>query len=172
MASVLIAVFIRYRLASNTTEKPVPPEDTNANVVINRFHHTATRDGRTEWTLDAKSAKLYSGANKAVLSDISLIFYLKDKSELKVSATTGQINLKTLNMTLHGHIIAHYPGYTLQTENLHYSHESNIIYTDSPVAITGHSMTFTADTARFDIKTGEVILKGDVKGNIRGPIKL
>lgn len=172
MSGILVVVFIRYRLASNTVDRPIPPEDAKASLVINRFHHTATRNGKTEWILDAKSAKLYSDTNTAVLADISVVFYLKGKSELKLSADSGRMDIKTLDMTLNGHIVANYPGYTLRTETLHYLHESNIISTDSPVHITGRSITLSGDTARFDMKTGEVILKGDVKGSFGERIKL
>ncbi|MBS3809887.1 MAG: LPS export ABC transporter periplasmic protein LptC, partial [Desulfobacterales bacterium] len=50
-----------------------------------------------------------------------------------------------------------------RSENLHYKHESRIIYTDTPLTVIGPESRFKADSGRFEIKSNKLILKGHVQ---------
>ena len=55
MFGIIIASFVGYRGESKTDDPQPPPSEDEASVAIGKVHQIATRDGKTEWRLDAGS---------------------------------------------------------------------------------------------------------------------
>ena len=125
-----------------------------------------TREARTSWVLEAATAKLYSGENRATLSDVQMRFFPEDRDEVRLTGAKGQFNTQTRNVSVSGSVVCRYSGYVLNTENLHYQHDSNIIYAESEIAVAGQNSQFTADSGEFEINTGTLRLNGNVEARI------
>jgi len=166
LAGLLVFAFVRSRMQTRSVEKPDAPEDSAATLSINGFRHTATREARTSWILEATTAKLYSGENRATLSDVQMRFFPEDRDEVRLTAEKGQFNTQTRNVSVSGSVVCRYSGYVLNTENLHYQHDSNIIYAETKIAVAGQNSRFTADSGEFEINTGILRLNGNVKAQI------
>jgi len=164
LISLILAVFIRHKILLKNTKAPLPPDTTDATLSINKFNHIATKNGEKQWFLEADSASFFAEKNMARLSDISVTFYFKDDENILLRADEGVLNTKTNDMTISGNIVATMPEYTLKTENLNYHHHSHIIYINSPVEISGSSVTLKGDTMSYEMQTGILICNGNVKG--------
>lgn len=165
IAGVVIFLFVQYRFAGHLEKKPLSPPDSRAILTIDGFHHVATRDGKTEWTLDAKSAKLY--ADVAVLTDMSGRFYAGKDKDAVFTGKTGRVNLKTLDFNVYGDVRVVYEGLVLRARDLLYRHDSHMIIINSPVRVTGETAAISADSARLLLESGKVILNGHVKGLLK-----
>jgi LPS export ABC transporter protein LptC len=166
-------IFIRHRLVlqKNAPPLPLPPEKTEANLTIKKFHHVATEDGIKKWSLEAASASLYSQKNTVRLKDISVVFFRHGNSDITLTADGGELNSLTNDMSLDGNIVAVMPPYKITTENLNYEHELRIIHMNKPVKITGPSMLLQADKMTYSIETEIINCDGNVKGNLLGNIQ-
>ncbi|NOY69765.1 MAG: LPS export ABC transporter periplasmic protein LptC [Deltaproteobacteria bacterium] len=165
IAGVVIFLFLQYRFAGNPAKKTPPPTDSHAILTLEGFHHVATRDGKTEWTLDAKSAKLYSDV--AVLTGMSGRFYAGKNKDAVFTGKTGRVNLKSLDFNVYGEVRVVYEGLVLRTRDLLYHHDSHMIIIDSPASVTGQKAVITADSARLLLESGKVVLNGHVKGLLK-----
>ena len=162
IAVLLATVFVRFRMQTGYEEQTEKENTSEAALTINGFEHTATRDGKTEWVLNAATAEIYSDQNKAVLTDIEMTAFGSDGTEVKLFADTGELDTKTRDMTVEKSVVARYPGYELRTESLHYDHELHILYTDQKVVIHGENMRISGDSATVELQKDQVTLEGHV----------
>lgn len=163
LAILLVLAFVRYRMQTGSVEKPQRPESTEADLSVKGFSHTATSQGRTSWILNADSARLFSGRNRAELSEVDVTFFTENRSNVHLTAQKGEFNTETKDMSVSGSVLVRHEGYILTTESLHYTNESNIIDTDAPVSVAGDNSRFTASSAEFELDTGTLILDGHVQ---------
>jgi len=171
LISGILFIFVRHRLILKNIAPPSPPETTEANLTIKKFHHVATEDGIKKWTLEAASASLYSQENTVRLNDITVIFFRPDKSDVTLKADEGEFNSQSNDLSLNGTIVAVMPPYTITTENLNYEHHLRILHADKPVKMTGASMSLHADTMTYGIETEMIKCDGNVKGSFVGNIQ-
>ena len=68
----VVVTFITYRKSFDDPEKLVELLPDNTQVSMQAFEHTATRDGKTQWHLEAESASL-SGQKKLVLKTPAVV---------------------------------------------------------------------------------------------------
>lgn len=138
--------------------------DSEASLILNSMQHTSTRNGIKEWTLEASSAKVLKNEAKAILMDISVLFFLKDGDEVVVTAKQGYINTKENDMHLFDNVIVRDGDAILKTDQLHYNKKSHIIYSTDHVTITNHDSALEADTLNIDLNKNTLLLKGNFIG--------
>jgi len=165
---IVFFVFVGVRLIGNKQEKIVTAITSSANMSIDNVHQTATRDGVKEWSLDASSATLIESGRKALFKNVSVVFFLKDNSQVFMTAEKGILRTKTNDLTVKGNVIINNGEYTIETETLHYKHNSRIVTINKAVKISGKMMAFNADGMTFNMNTSKVLMEGNVKGTIRG----
>jgi LPS export ABC transporter protein LptC len=133
-------------------------------LVIGKIKHSATRNGITEWELQAGSAEYVNEDKVAVLHDLSLTFYLKNNEKAFVRAKEGILKTDENDIRLTGDVSLDKQGYNFQTERLVYAHEKRLIHSETPVTLKGDSVYLTADAMTIDLNTNKTVLKGHVKG--------
>jgi LPS export ABC transporter protein LptC len=134
-----------------------------ADVSLNRIHHVATRDGVTQWTLDAESALYEKADNKTVFKDILATFFLEDGNNIQLSSRGGALLTDTKDMEVWGDVVARSGQYELSTDKLCYEHKTHTMFTKTPVVIKGNGMEVTGDSMTFDLQTEQVVVLGGVK---------
>jgi len=167
-----IVVFVSHRRVLDKEENIVSSIQSKANISIGKAHQTATRNGIKEWSLDAASVNYIVKKNQAIFLDVSVIFYLKDKTEVYLTANKGILNTDSNNMELFGNVVVKNAKYRLKTENLHYKHNKRVISSKVPVIITGTAFDFAADSMSINLNTNNTMLEGKVEGTIVESIRL
>ncbi len=169
---LITASFIGYRRILNKIENPILSFQNQASLSINRVHQTSIRNGIKEWSLDASSAQYMNSEKQAIFKDLSVTFFLKDESEVYLTADHGILKIDSNDIETSGNVVVTNGNYKFKTENLYYENKNRKIYTKVPVQITGNSFHFIADSMTFDLKTKQTLLEGKVEGTFRKNVAL
>ena len=110
--------------------------------------------------------------NQAVFQDLFLTFYLKDKSQVYLTANKGILNTDSNDMEILGNVVVKSATYRLKTENLFYRHNGRIIFSKVPVTVTGAAFDLAADSMSLNLNTNKTLFQGKVQGTLRELIKL
>ena len=166
----LIAVYIGYRQVVENPEKLIEYIAEDAKLSLGKIQQLATRDGKTEWRLDAISARYLEDDKQVQLDELVVTFFLDSGGEVQLSATDGILNTESNDIEVSGQVEINNQDYTLKTTNLNYQHEDRVIFTTAPIVIErkigGH---LSADTLELDLKTNKLRLQGDVRGEFPAP---
>ena len=169
---IILTVFFKYRNGIEISDRTGAVIPDKANISIGRAHQTATRNGIKEWSLDAASADYMTEKNQAVFKDLSLTFFLKDRTKVYVTADRGLLKTDSNDMEISNNVVVKYSRYKLRCENLYYEHKKRIIVANVPVNITGDSFQLVADAMSLNLNTNRTLFEGKVKGTFRGGISL
>jgi LPS export ABC transporter protein LptC len=178
LATILIAlgsvigIYIGFRQDSKIPESVPDSVEPDATLSIGKIHQTATRKGKKEWSLEAASAHYIEKTNQMVLKDLTVIFFLKDNSEVTLAADRGILKTDSNDIAVSGNVVLSNKEYKLLTENLNYAHERRVLYSNAPVTITGASAQLVADSISFDLNSKKLTLEGSVEANIAKDFKL
>ncbi|MBW2644287.1 MAG: LPS export ABC transporter periplasmic protein LptC, partial [Deltaproteobacteria bacterium] len=134
---ITLTVFVSHRRILEKEENIVSSVQNKANISIGKAHQTATKNGIKEWSLDATSVNYIVKKNQAIFQDLSITFYLKNKTEVYLTANKGILKTDSNDMELFGNIVVKNLKYRLKTENLLYRHNKRIILSKVPVKVTG-----------------------------------
>ena len=72
---LLITVFLKYREYTENPEALVEVIPDGADITIGEIRHTAIKDGRKEWSLEASSANYSGKANEASFEEVQVTFF-------------------------------------------------------------------------------------------------
>ena len=170
---IILSGVVGYRHLSHQREKNMVSNFANkANISIGKVHQTATRNGITEWRLSAASMNYFAERNHSLFQDLSVTFYLKDRSEICLTANQGILKTGSKNMNVSGNVVVGNGSYQLKTEKLYYNHKERSITTQVPVKLTGGSIDLTADSMSLDLNTKLTVLQGNVKATLSDKIEL
>jgi LPS export ABC transporter protein LptC len=166
------AAFVTNRNSLEKEENIVSDIRNDANISIGKPHQTATRNGIKEWNLEAASVYYKVEKNQAIFQDLFITFYLKDKSEVYLTANKGILNTDSNDMEIFGNVVIKNATYRLKTENLFYRHNRRIIFSKVPVKITGPAFDLVASSMSLNLNTNKTMLEGKVEGTFFEIIKL
>lgn len=160
------AVLFGTRRLATVSEPASAPPSAGVGMVLDRIHQTATRDGRTEWSLDAQSAQYLQNEHKVLLSDLSVTFFMKDGGKVFLTAERGEVATDTNDMQAEGDVVIRNEIYRLETRKVEYRHGPRVIESHTPVKITGRSGELTADGLVFDLNANQLTMDGHVQGRL------
>jgi len=172
LLGIIIAVFSRYRNILDETAGLESAIRSGAKMSLGKVHHTATRNGVIEWSLDANSARLLDGKKQLILDDLSVVFYMKDGEKAYLAAEKGFLHTDSNDIEVAGNVVVKNKNYVLKTEKLNYEHTPRILFSNVSVEISSDSEKLTADSISFDLNTKKIMLEGNVKGTFSENIKL
>jgi LPS export ABC transporter protein LptC len=169
---VTLAVYLSHGRKSGKDKNIASDIGSSANITIGKAHQTATRNGIKEWNLDAASVNYMAEKNQAIFQDLSITFYLKDKTQLYLTANKGILKTDTNDMEVLGNVVVKNSTYRLKTENLIYRHNQRIIFSKAPVQVSGSVFNLVADSMSLNLNTNEAMFQGKVQGTLSEIIKL
>lgn len=161
---IIIAVFIKHRNIVKEPEQFVSVMPKEVDVSLGEIYHEAIKNGKKEWCLKALAGNYAEASKQMILKNLSVTFFLKDNSEVTLSADGGILNTNSNDMDVTGNIIIKNKDYTVFTDKLHYEHNNRIIHAAAPVKIKGEMINFTAQTMTINLNTNKLQLGGDVAG--------
>jgi LPS export ABC transporter protein LptC len=169
---IILAVFIKHRQQTDESVPTISTVQGDANVAIGKVHQTATKDGATEWSLDAVSVTYFDAQKKALFKDLFVTFFLKDGTHVYMTADEGILKTDSNDIEVTGNVVVKNIDYKLRTEILHYNHKERIIFSKVPVKIIGAAFMLDADSMSIDLNRHKAIFKGNIKGNIHDKVML
>jgi LPS export ABC transporter protein LptC len=169
---VTLAVFLNHRRLPGKEKNIVSDIRNNANISIGKAHQTATRNGIKEWNLDAASVNYMVKKNQAIFQDLSITFYLKNKTQVYLTANKGILKIDSNDMEILGNVVIKNSTYRLKTENLFYRHNQRIIFSKVPVKVSGAAFNLVADSMSLNLNTNQTLFEGKVQGTLSEIIRL
>ena len=164
--SGIIGIYIGFRKDSQIPQSIPDSVEPDATLSIGKIHQTATRKGKKEWSLEASSAHYIEKTNQMVLRDLKVIFFLKDNSQITLTANRGILKTDSNDIEVSDHVVLKNEEYKLLTESLNYAHDRRILYSSVPVTISGTSALLAADSISFDLNSKKLVLQGSVETTI------
>ena len=165
-AGVAATAYFGYRRLSPLTEPTVASNTGAESVVVERVHQSATREGRTEWSLDAATGQYRLEEKKVLLTDLFVTFFTRDDQKVYLTASNGTVMTDSHDMEAHGNVVIYNDAYRLATEKISYSHDSRVIVSDGPAKITGQAGDLAADSLAVDLKANRLVMRGHVRGTL------
>jgi LPS export ABC transporter protein LptC len=163
---IMAAAYLGYRRLSPLPELAVSANTGLEAVVVERVHQSATRDGRTEWSLDAATGQYRLSEKKIVLTDLFVTFFTRDDQKVYLTARHGTVMTESHDMEAHGNVVIYNDAYRLETEKMTYSHGSRVIASDDPVKINGQAGDLAADSLTMDLNANRLVMRGHVRGTL------
>lgn len=163
---IAAASYFGYRHLSPLPERAVSSDPGQEAMRVERVHQSATRDGRTEWSLDAATGQYRLSEKKVLLTDLFVTFFTRDDQKVYLTARHGTLMTDSHDMEAHGNVVIYNDAYRLETEKMTYSHGSRVIASDDPVKINGQAGDLTADSLTMDLKTNHLVMRGHVRGTL------
>ena len=165
---LLITVFLKYREYTENPEALVEVIPDGADITIGEIRHTAIKDGRKEWSLEASSANYSGKANEAVFEEVQVTFFMEDGREVSVKGRQGKLNTESNDIEITGDVVVREADYQLAAESISYNHAQQMIFVPVPVTISGLEFVLQANEMTIDLSTETALLRGAVKGKFSG----
>jgi LPS export ABC transporter protein LptC len=165
-AGIAAAAYFGHRRLASLPDAVLAPKAGLEAMVVERVHQSATREGRTEWSLDAATAQYQLTEKKVLLTDLSVTFFTRDDQKAYLTARHGELMTESHDMKAHGDVVIYNDAYRLETDNIVYSHGPRIISSAGPVKITGQAGELMADSLMLDLNTNRLLMKGHVHGTL------
>ena len=161
---IMIWVYIRgSRPNNNQMDKPLFPIPA-ATLSIGNIKHTATRDGITEWELEAGSGQYLEDSKKVIITDLKIAFYLENKTTALLKARQGVLNTHTNDISVTGKVIFENQGLRLETDEMIYNHKAKTMSSNKPITVKNNMFHITADQFRMNLTENKTYLSGHVTG--------
>lgn len=146
------------------TAAPVAPPPSKTDTTMNRLVQVSTKEGRTEWKLEATSAEMDKLKKITKLNDVSMVFYLKSGSEVLLTANRGVIHTDSKDIEVSGNVVVINQNYKMITEKLKYKESSQTLTSPTPLAISDNSSNLMADRMVYYIEKNKSVFKGNIMG--------
>jgi len=163
-AGIAAAAYLGYRQLAPIPELAVSPKAGLEEMVVESVHQSATREGRTEWSLDAATAQYRLPEKKVLLNDLSVTFFTRDEQKVYLTARHGTVMTDSHDMEAHENVVIYNDLYRLETEKISYAHGPRMITSDVPVKIIGPAGELMADSLAMDLNANRFVMKGHVQG--------
>jgi LPS export ABC transporter protein LptC len=163
-AGIAAAVYFGYRQLAPLPQLTLAPKAGREEMVVEGVHQSATRDGRTEWSLNAATAQYRMTEKKVLLTDLAVTFFTRDDQKVYLTAREGTVMTDSHDMETRGRVVIYNDLYRLETETMAYVNGSRMITSDVPVKITGPAGELMADSLAIDLNANRLVMKGHVQG--------
>ncbi len=162
-----VAAAVAYYLLRPTPPPAEPPARVDSGgMTVQNIRQASTRDGRTEWVLEAVSATYRTGEKKVLLKDMHVTFFRKEGGEIYLTARDGTVMTDSQDMEAHGDVVVWNDQYRMTTEELAYTHATRIITSGTRSRITNAAGEIEGDRLRVDLNTNLAEMDGHVQGRI------
>ena len=167
-----VTVFIGYRRVARNPEVLLDLVQKEADMQLNKIRQTATKNGIREWRLEAESATLLEKRKTVLLAKPDVAFFMDDGDNVHLTADQGTIYTDSSRMHVSGQVSATTSRYRFQTETLDYDPATRELRADTPVTLSGQSITLRADSMAMNMKTNITRFEGNVEGTISEDLQL
>lgn len=161
---LVVAIFAGYKIILDKHDNFASFIHEDADISIGKVHQTFTRNGVTEWSIDAESVRFVKKKEEAFFQDLYVTFFLKNNNKIYLKADHGVLKTDSNDMEVSGDVVLKNDTCKLNTKELYYNHKQRIISSRVPVKITGDSFDLTADSMSYNLNTNKAVLDRRVEG--------
>lgn len=165
--AAMLALLVGIGVGKPKRAAEIPGVFKNADAGIDRFSFVQTKDGEMQWKVHARRAQIMESESKAVLEDLRVTLYGQGGTEMILEGDEGLVDTDSHNLTLkkrEGSIPIHLEsGYTIHTNHLQWTDQSQEISTDAPVTIHGDGIEITGMGLRGALGTETFTITKDVR---------
>ncbi|MDD3992065.1 MAG: LPS export ABC transporter periplasmic protein LptC [Desulfobacteraceae bacterium] len=161
-------VYIGYRHFRRQAPVVTRTVDQQALMSMDRVHHTAIRDGRTEWILDAGRARADEDGAVVHLTDLTVRFFTAEGGQIDLSAQQGRMHVASSDIEVQDRVVVENDIYRMETGELFYDHERRQIRIPTPVTIHSGDERLSAATMTIFIDDHRAEMEGAVEGVFSG----
>ena len=169
---VVISIFVGYRNLMSQPRQLLDVLNSKVDVSLGKIKHTATRDGVTEWTLEAESAQLISAEKRVILEDLSIVYYRRNGQNVYLTAQKGMLHTESNDIEVTGKVVLISEPYELKTEKLNYMHKARKVVSTVPTRLISTKSYLDAGRMSFDLETNIAKFEGNVEGIFAEGIQL
>ncbi|MDJ0804759.1 MAG: LPS export ABC transporter periplasmic protein LptC [Desulfobacterales bacterium] len=166
LAGLLVRGYLKYREFRENPAKIIEAIPEGTNIVLGEVRHTAVREGRKEWVLEAASAQYSESSKEAVFNEVKVTFFMDNGDRIHLQGRKGTINTASNDMLVAGNVRIERDDQTLLTDQIEYDHETRHLTSPSEVRITGGNFDLRADAMRVDLAAETAFFTGAVEGTI------
>jgi len=135
-----------------------------ADIRIEKARYVETRDGRTEWELEADSAQYFKDDNLTVFENVRVVFYSQNGINYILEGKKGRLRNDTKDMDVFGDVVVTSgDGYKLKTDSLRYSAAVKQITSNDRVVFTGPNIKIEGIGLLADMITDRVSVLANVR---------
>jgi LPS export ABC transporter protein LptC len=163
--SGLTLLFIDYRRSFEDTAELIRTLPEGVDLSLNDIHQTATRDGKTQWRLDATAAHYLNAEKQVVLKNLSMTFFTDDQQAVLLTADNGILMTETKDVIVNGNIELKHENSRLVTDTLEYRNADQMLFAKKPVTIFGAAYQLKAQSMVLDLSRNRAVLTGNVEGS-------
>ncbi|MFO8083486.1 MAG: LPS export ABC transporter periplasmic protein LptC [Desulfobacterales bacterium] len=157
-------VFFNHRKTSTRADAQLAKISDDIGISIGAVEHTATREGVTEWQIEAETAEYFPGRQEVVFNDLTAVFFLENQGQVILTADQGVLKKDTNDIEVTGNVLVKDDMFTLKTHRLYYKHQDRIMTSPDPVEVVSDSWDLEADSMSLDLSTRKARFEGKVKG--------
>ncbi|WP_305041242.1 LPS export ABC transporter periplasmic protein LptC [Geoalkalibacter sp.] len=166
---VLLAVLVLRNLPRGRALQEVVETLREADLALQAFEYTETRDGRRQWTVEGDSAGFHQQRNEALIEMPRVFFYDEsgERAELTLTAQHGRIDVDARRLWVWGEVVVKgADAYTLFTQSLEYDDAGKLARTDEPVRILSDAFEIHGHGLRLDVTSRRVEIPADVRATL------
>lgn len=155
-----------FRRSSRPSQPALTQQEDPAktDTAMDRLVQVSTREGRTEWRLEAASAEMDQTKQLAKLKDVSVVFYPKSGGEVSLKADRGIIHTDSKDIVVAGNVVVVNQNYKMVTQRVKYRESKQTLTSTTPLAITDNASSLMADRMVYDIGKNRAVFSGNVMG--------
>lgn len=172
LGGLLVRGYFKYREFSKNPAKLIEAIPEGTNIVLGEVRHTAVREGKKEWVLEASSAQYSESSREAVFKDVAVIFFMDNGDQVHLEGKEGTINTDSNDMQVTGNVRIKQDDQSLLTEMIEYNHKTRHLTSPSAVRIVGRNFELRADAMRVDLASETALFTGAVEGKINAANQL
>lgn len=121
------------------------------------------KDGILQWKLLAKGVRYNQAKNTVQVNGPQLTAYFgKDRKEVYVRATRGDVDQKNDNVTLYDKVIGKFGEFSLTASNFDYIGAIEKIFMKGGVSVTRPDLSVNATAVEIDIRARQLVAAGRV----------
>ena len=166
LVMLALAGGVGYYVLRPAPVREAPAKVDTSGMTVQNIHQSSTRDGRTEWTLDAASGTYLIAEKKVLLKEMHVTFYPRQGGEVYLTAREGTVFSETQDMEARGDVVVWNEQYRLTTAELNYRHDTRTISSDTQSLITNPTGEIIGDNLRVNLNTNVMTMDGHVRGRM------
>jgi len=165
LLSCLLLAFVldRYQ-KSAVPERVEAPPTSSADLSIDQFHYTETRDGKTLWELNAKTAEHDLSTGLTRVQDVKVVFFTHDTpGNLTLTAREGIWQEQQRRLQIHSDVVLQSPDrYTCYADQLIYTEADSHLRSSGPVRLVSSQVELRGTGLDIDVAGKKLRLLADV----------
>jgi len=168
--SATLVVFILSGPSRRVSQISVPTLPQAADAGVKGFSFVQSKDGRVDWKIQAKQAKIFDTDAQAVLDDVQVTLMGADGVTMTVAGDDGTINTTSKDFVISkksGDLaLILNSGYTIYTSRFNWDNQKHRIWTDEPIMIKGPRLEVTGHGLDAFLATQEMRVRRNVRVGI------